>query len=566
MIPSRIVESIGFCCGGQRQGQIPLGLLQDCHQQEQQQQQQYQQYQQYQQSGPLQTQQRRSRRPHIRSTPEWESNADGTTTSFPTIFADDDEIAASAAGAGWWFSQPEPESAEQGPLIVQTRVEYAALPRGQSQDIFGLVTVQAVAKSDDDTAAASRQPVDVVCVLDVSGSMRGNKLQLVQDAVSFVTGQMRPEDRLSIVSFNHEAKRCLRLRRMDDRGKDDARRETHGLVSSGGTSIVKGLEAALAVMEQRRHRNPVSALLLLTDGQDGSCQSRLSSLIERAGRANSAVYAFGFGADHDAAMLSNLAEHAQTPFSFVEDVNHIRAAFAGTIGGLVSVAAQKIELQLSCMCDLKAVHTPFSVRHDSETVRTVQIPDMFAGERRDVLVELKVLADQSNSSDSTVLLTASASYLDLKSGNTTRSPAVTMVTQRPLDEDQPELEPDIEVVAQRCRVEVTQALGEARGHGDAGRFSDAQASLSKGQERLKAAASNAMSSMLELELQEASERLQDRDRWEDGGRAELADMEQMHRTQRSTNLSSSSKSRVCRSSKAMYTNSVQKSWVSQSQE
>jgi len=49
---------------------------------------------------------------------------------------------------------------------------------GQKQDIFGLVTVQAaeaeVADAPDAAAASAapdRQPTDLVCVLDVSGSM-----------------------------------------------------------------------------------------------------------------------------------------------------------------------------------------------------------------------------------------------------------------------------------------------------------------------------------------------------------------------------------------------------------
>jgi hypothetical protein len=211
---------------------------------------------------------------------------------------------------------------------------------------------------------------------------------------------------------------------------------------------------------------------------------------------------------------------------------------------------------------LKAIHTPFSVQRPSETVCLLQIPDMLAGERRDVLVELNV-PEISDSAESMVLLTASASYMDMQSGTTAHTLAAAMVAQRPQDEEQPELEPDLEVSAQRCRVEVMQALGQARAHGDAGRFSEAQALLSEGQARIKAAPRSAMSSMMDLELEEARDRLQDSDCWEDGGRAELADMWQMHRTQRATNQCTSSKAHIStRCSKAMYTNSVQKSWLS----
>merc|ERR1712050_434356 len=209
--------------------------------------------------------------------------------------------------------------------------------------------------------------------------------------------------------------------------------------------------------EQRQHRNPVSAVLLLTDGQDGTSPSQIAALVTRARAASCALYAFGFGTDHDAALLSSLAEQAQTPFSFVEEAASIRAAFAGTMGSLVSVAVQKIELQLKCKCPLKAIHTPFSVQR-SELHTIVHIPDLLAGERRDVLVELTV--EESSRDADIELLTASAHYWDLHGGHPAQTPAVVMLTHRLEDEAQPELEPDVEVSAQRCRVEATRVLGE----------------------------------------------------------------------------------------------------------
>merc|ERR1719450_825367 len=188
-------------------------------------------------------------------------------------------------------------------------------------------------------------------------------------------------------------------------------------------------------MEQRRERNRVSALLLLTDGIDGSARHRLPGLVARARAAGCALYGFGFGADHDAGLLSELAEQAETPFTYVED--------------------------------------------------TERVPEVFAGERRDVLVELVVPAAEGGA---TVLLEASARYLDLTrrggAGAPAQSPAVAMEAVR-VAEPQPEAEPDEEVSAQRERVEVTQALQQAAAHSDEGRFEAAQQVLEAADQRLE---------------------------------------------------------------------------------
>merc|ERR1712151_1079950 len=160
-------------------------------------------------------------------------------------------------------------------------------------------------------------------------------------------------------------------------GKNDGNLAALRLAALGGTSIAAGLDMALSVMERRRQRNKVSAILLLTDGKDGSTRSRIPDLMRRAAAANCAIYAFGFGTDHDAGLLSELAEQAQTPFTFVEETENIREAFAGAVGGLTSIVAQGVELNIACRMPLTNVHTPFTMRRTSDTSATIMIPDVF---------------------------------------------------------------------------------------------------------------------------------------------------------------------------------------------
>mmetsp|Transcript_59776 Transcript_59776/g.151397 ORF Transcript_59776/g.151397 Transcript_59776/m.151397 type:complete len:564 (-) Transcript_59776:138-1829(-) len=477
-------------------------------------------------------------------------------------FADDDMVAQSVAPAAHATAQPEPDVSGHGPLSISTRIEYTALPRGRAQDVFGIVTVQADAIMAQ-TDTEKRQPLDVICVLDVSGSMTGQKLSLVQDAVRFVIGESQPQDRLSIVTFNSSAQRPLRLCCMDGRGKDEATAATLRLTAGGGTCIANGLETALEVAEKRRQRNPVSAILLLTDGQDGSSRQQLPSLVARAQRTGCSLYTFGFGADHDARLLADLAEQAQTPFTFVEDVDQIGAAFAGAVGGLASVAAQRVEVVLDTHATLKAVHTPFSVSREGPRV-VVQIPDMLAGERRDVLVELSVAAE-TGPSDDTLLLQASAKYWNLTASAAAQTPSVEMrLVRQADDEPQPELEPDEEVATQRNRVEVAQALQVATAHGDEGRFDEAQAVLAAHEQRLRSAKrKTAVSESLLVELEDARHRMSSFASWHGGGSAEVRDSMQMHLTHRTTNMSTSSKCTTKKkSSKSMYLTSYQTSWVS----
>lgn len=465
-------------------------------------------------------------------------------------FKDDDEIQAFAAPLQ---TEPEPDTSTNGPLLVSTRIEYSALPVGQLQDVFGLVSIQAAAALEQ--GVVERQPMDTVCVLDVSGSMNGDKIQHVQDAARFIIDQAEPHDRLSIVSFNSQASRALRLRIMNAEGKNDAIVATLRLQAQGGTSIAAGLGMALDVMEQRRQRNKVSAIMLLTDGKDASTQHRLPGLLSRAAQANCAIYAFGFGSDHDAALLSDIAEKAHTPFTYVEDTEKIREAFAGAVGGMSSIVAQNVELTLKAQTVLKAIHTAFPLQRISDVEAMVRIPDMFAQERRDILVELATSA-VSNGFGQTALLEASARYTDLRRNCIVQTPVVVMEAQH-VEEPQPEVEPDEEVSAQRQRVEVTRALDDASNASDSGNFEEALQLIDAAENHLKSARQKtAVSEALGQELVDARNRMKSRSTWESGGRAEIRDATQMHKMQRCTSLLQTASSPT-KMSKAMYCSPTQ---------
>jgi len=432
--------------------------------------------------------------------------------------------------------------------------------------VFGLVTVQASALATPEPATGEgeeRQAMDLVCVLDVSGSMTGDKIRQVQEATRFVIGQADPKDRISIVAFNSSAGRVLRLTRMSVDGKDGANIATVGLSAGGGTSIAAGLEMALCVMEQRRQRNTVSAILLLTDGQDSSTRSRIPELLQRAAQANCALYAFGFGRDHDAALLSEIAEQAQTPFTYVEDTEKVGEAFAGAVGGLSSVVAQKVQLTLKSHVALKKVHTPFPLQRSSDAEVTVTIPDMFAGERRDILVELSVPAESADP-DQKVLLEAFARYTDLKRTALVCTLPAVMEAQL-VAKPQPEAEPDEEVSAQRQRVEVTRTLNEAAEASDRGHFDGARRMLDAAEQRMMACKKKSpVTEAMTREVQDARNRMLNRSVWEAGGRAEVRDATQMHSMQRCTNMMESSGSCVQKSSKGMYCSARQGSWIERS--
>ena len=106
-------------------------------------------------------------------------------------------------------------------------------------------------------------PLNVVCVLDLSGSVAGPPLEHLKQAYMSVIDALAGGDRGALVTFATKA--TLHSALTDDRAR--LRTLADRLGSEGATSLYDAVFAALALREADQGR---TLLLLLSDGRDTS--------------------------------------------------------------------------------------------------------------------------------------------------------------------------------------------------------------------------------------------------------------------------------------------------------
>uniref|UniRef100_A0A5B7B6N6 RING-type E3 ubiquitin transferase n=1 Tax=Davidia involucrata TaxID=16924 RepID=A0A5B7B6N6_DAVIN len=271
--------------------------------------------------------------------------------------------------------------------------EVAVVSVGRTHEVYAVVLkVKAPpppAAAHNSSAAnflnpSRRAPIDLVTVLDVSGSMSGAKLQMLKRAMRLVISSLGSADRLSIVAFSASPKRLLPLRRMTVHGQRAARRIIDRLVCSQGTSAGDALRKATKILDDRRERNPVASIMLLSDGQDERVHSNNTNRRHASSHVSSTrfahieipVHACGFG------------ENGGYSHEPAED------AFAKCVGGLLSVVVQDLRIQLgfasgSDPAEISAVYS-CNRRPTVLSSGTVRLGDLYAEEERELLVELRV--------------------------------------------------------------------------------------------------------------------------------------------------------------------------------
>ena len=96
-------------------------------------------------------------------------------------------------------------------------------------------TVTAEVEINATSSTVVRERLDLVAVLDVSGTMAEEKLESMKKAMVFVIMKLTPVDRLSIVTFSDGATRLSPLRSMTPAAQSDLRALVPGLQANGGT-------------------------------------------------------------------------------------------------------------------------------------------------------------------------------------------------------------------------------------------------------------------------------------------------------------------------------------------
>ncbi|XP_058094518.1 E3 ubiquitin-protein ligase WAV3-like isoform X2 [Magnolia sinica] len=486
-------------------------------------------------------------------------------TSEPSSFSDDEPLDPQPQKPEKSSPAMEVDTSRTRTVEIKMYPEFSAVPRSASHENFAvLIHLKAPFTAPRQNSSAtqsnvavarqtSRAPVDLVTVLDVSGSMAGTKLALLKRAMGFVIQNLGPSDRLSVIAFSSTARRLFHLRRMSDSGRQQALQAVNSLTSSGGTNIAEGLRKGAKVMEDRREKNPVCSIILLSDGQDtytvsGSgaasirpdYQSLLPSSIRGGAGCQIPVHAFGFGMDHDAASMHSISETSGGTFSFIEAEGVIQDAFAQCIGGLLSVVVQELHVAVESVHPrapislIKAGNYTSCISSDGRT-GSIDVGDLYADEERDFLVSINVPASNAGEAGTT-LVKVGCAYRDPVSKERVNLDGQDVRIQRP--EVVSERSVSIEVDRQRNRLQAAEAMAEARAAAERGDLATAVTILERRRRALSesaaARAGDQLCAALNAELKEMQERMATRRVYEASGRAYVLSGLSSHSWQRAT--------------------------------
>ncbi|UJR17454.1 hypothetical protein I4U23_004349 [Adineta vaga] len=226
----------------------------------------------------------------------------------------------------------------------------------------------------------------------IFGSMAGEKIALLKETLIYIVEQLNELDRLAIVSFNTTALNVSHgLKRMNQPNQQILKNTiADSIASRGGTYIGSGLQCGIDLLVSHRTRNPLGALLLLTDSQDN--QQHDYTQLMRTLPETVQCHTFGYGPDHTATLLAELAQQGhEASFTYIRAIG---TAFGMVLGGLFTCVPQQIRVDLEFTGDYKITNFHSKYKYEPEqlssTKLSICIQNLNADERRNLIFQLHV--------------------------------------------------------------------------------------------------------------------------------------------------------------------------------
>ncbi len=230
------------------------------------------------------------------------------------------------------FRPADPSIPLSSPLDAQHGVDI-----GQPQTVLEVPSAEVVAGTLE-MWKKNKKPVDLVLVVDVSGSMGGEKITTARSSLMQFLQLLNDRDRVEVILFSSEVIPLNELDVMSSQRSGLITRVS-GISEGGETRLYDAITFALAELQDKGNPEHIRSIVVLSDGIDTMSQISFGQLIQEINQyaleGGSAIKLFtiGFGDDADTAALQKIADptggkqYDATPENIIEIYKQIATFF-----------------------------------------------------------------------------------------------------------------------------------------------------------------------------------------------------------------------------------------------
>ena len=210
-------------------------------------------------------------------------------------------------------------------LLLNATLNKEYVPVTQTQQLVYVL----ISAKPSEIVSKSRMSLNFGFVLDRSGSMRGQKIKRLQEAVALALGRVAPDDLVSVTIFNDNAQIIAKAAPLSSQGA--LLGKVRRIRAAGGTQISRGLSLGLREVYRQFGDQRVNQVLLITDGQTYGDEAQCLKLAKEAGEHRIAIQALGLGDDWNEDLLDDIGQRSGGDSDLIETADQIAPLFTQTV-------------------------------------------------------------------------------------------------------------------------------------------------------------------------------------------------------------------------------------------
>jgi len=193
----------------------------------------------------------------------------------------------------------------------------------------GNMGLNLILQADDTTAlnSAEARNVDMVIILDRSGSMKGRKINDARQAVLKLLSNLTSQDRFALVTYSDGVQIASGLLNVTRNNRHRMESAVSGVQVGGGTNLGAGLQAGINLLRSSNRGTNAAKVILISDGLANkgiTDVQALSGIAAVAVEKEFAVSTVGVGAEFNEYLMTAIADQGTGSYYYLENP----AAFA----------------------------------------------------------------------------------------------------------------------------------------------------------------------------------------------------------------------------------------------
>lgn len=241
--------------------------------------------------------------------------------------------------------------------MIQPTIEILPLKKGflraAADATYALVRIVAP-EAPAATESVVRTPLDIALVIDRSGSMSGQPLGTAKECAVRIVKGLRPDDRISIVTFDDEIDIVQALTAVGDAKDIEAR--VRSIQSGGSTNLFGGWEEGAKQLAPFIKKDRIARVILLSDGQANQGlinEGEIFTHVSKLAGTGITTSTIGLGHGFNESLLAGMAKSGEGVANFGQTPEDLDEAFEQQFAILSNTFLRQVEIKIQGGSDVK---------------------------------------------------------------------------------------------------------------------------------------------------------------------------------------------------------------------